>query len=348
MTSPHTYKSTEERLKSFEALLGGDLHTPQLRTQILAVCREQLHTSQQRFIDQWLPILDEATPHHGEPWLISTPTLLELMQTHTPDIPVKRSLTGLLILYLETFATRTDLKTHLHIDYQPCAKPTLPPDLPEQVWHFASVIKSINFKWKFKNLTKKAAYILDTSIPMHGGIHLNFTTASWQPEPEWNTWKVLDYHARESLRLGDFNKHAAEYYLIADGDKPRQDAYIAMSTSVDGGNYGGTPACKTQTRYRNLESFLTLGAQHAFHQNWDMITPRDQDFGSFNEVERQLFIPEYFEDDSSPEADDLDELLCAHTHSTEEATRKLQHKGIPQDAIQELLHWLEQGIKTLA
>lgn len=104
MTSPHTYKSTEERLKSFEALLGGDLHTPQLRTQILALCREQLHTSQQRFIDQWLPMLDEATPHHGEPWLISTPTLLELMQTHTPDIPVKRSLTGLLILYLETFA----------------------------------------------------------------------------------------------------------------------------------------------------------------------------------------------------------------------------------------------------
>lgn len=350
--------------RAWEALLDANhlLESEASQLQLTRLIARQLEVDEATLSTRWMPAISRAFSSNA-PILSHAPHVAEVLATHLGHDRVRLSDEGRLLAWCEAFSRRTDIKVRHNL--HPSTRVGRATDEPAYYSAMATAFEHFMFEWRFERSAMRQRHIIPPEIEdaltqsgadMHG--HLSLQTGdpkAWRQEIYPNNWKVVDHHASASLRIGRHGPHEQdEIYLVAYQDAPRSEAYLAATTFVDGGSFGGIPACMAQTRYRDLNTFFTMGARRGFAMDWTIIEPIDQDFGAFAEVERQMYIPSYFERDPEEDArpcSAVEDALRRHSAPKDldehELRTRLMDTGASHFITEQLWQWLAEDIALL-
>lgn len=357
---PHTPNLS----RAWEALLADFRHEdPLAQVHMTRLISLQLDSDAEQLWTRWLEEISKVLPHET-PLVSHEPRVAEALHEHLPAHTIHLSDLGKLRAWCAIFSTRADIKSRQHLS--PSTRTACDGgEEPADYRALTLAFERFEFEWRFERHALRQSHIVPQSVldhfsshtpSIHGRIALEARPqTAWREEVYPNNWKTIDYHARESLRIGLHGTYDLdEIYLVTAEGAPRSEAYVVAATSVDGGNFGGIPACKAQTRYRDLATFLRMGVGRGFAEDWTILVPEDQDFGAFAEVERQIYIPEYFARD--PEEDALpcspvEEVLRLRSAPRDlgehELRTRLMERGASHFITEQLWQWLAEDIRLL-
>ncbi len=357
-THPTAMRFIEER---WDEHLQGDLTQHEMVTRLMGLTRLLLEGHDSPFLTSQVPRLTQ-TLDHSKLWTVDDHHVGTWLSEHLPTHRFTLSLAGRLALWCECFLKRGDIKATLNLERQPWhgIEPAIQHDGLEQM---RQAFAHIGFEWSLTRSALRQKHLIpeelhETIQAYHKDGHGKITLGPWEA-PVWreqvypNSWMTVDYHAREVLKFGTHSPYSGDdLYMIAWQDEPRQEAYVGAASHVDGGSFGGIPACMTQTRYRDLETCLTMGARRGFADSWTLDEPEEQDFGAFREVERELYVPEWFDEDDAPrEPGPPEEALRRRSanpeHDAERLRARLHEAGVSPFATSQLWGWLRQDIVLL-